>query len=119
VATSLQTLCTLNALFDSSGNLVFRTPRPGERGNFRDQVVGPGDWDLDMAISKRVRLNERINMEVRIDGTNILNHPQPANPNLSIQGGGSPFGTIASKTGVVVQFSNYGRVFALRARVSW
>jgi hypothetical protein len=119
VASSLQTLCTLNALYDTSGNLVFRTPRPGEFSNFRDQIFGPGDWDLDMAISKRVKINERINMEIRVDGTNILNHPQPANPNLSIQGGGSPFGTVASKSGVAVQFSNYGRVFQARARLSW
>jgi hypothetical protein len=119
VATSLQSLCTLNALYDTSGKLVFRTPRPGELGNYRDQIFGPGDWDLDMAISKRLRLTERMNLEVRVDGTNILNHPQPASPNLSIQGGGSPFGTITSKSGVAVQFSNYGRVFQMRSRLTW
>jgi hypothetical protein len=119
VATSLQSLCTLNALYDASGKLVFRTPRPGEFSNYRDNIFGPGDWDLDMAISKKLRINERINMELRVDGTNILNHPQPANPNLSIQGGGSPFGTITSKSGVAVQFSNYGRVFEAKARVSF
>src|SRR5204863_7890526 len=48
VATSLQTACTLSALYDSTGKLVFRTPRPGEFSNFRDQVFGPGLWDLDM-----------------------------------------------------------------------
>lgn len=72
-----------------------------------------------MAISKRVQISERMNLEVRVDGTNILNHPQPANPNLSIQGGNSPFGTITSKSGVAVQFSNYGRVFTMRARLTW
>jgi hypothetical protein len=121
IAASLQTLCTLNAVFDSSGGLVFRHTRPGEFGNFRDQIFGPGDWDMDASIAKRVRLSERLNMEVRIDGTNIMNHPQPANPNLNIQGGtpASPFGQINSKGGVAVQFSNYGRVFALRARLTW
>jgi hypothetical protein len=119
VATSLQTLCTLNALVDSSGGLVFRTPKPGELGNYRDQIFGPGDWDLDAAISKRVRINERMSLEVRVDGTNILNHPQPANPNLSIQGGASTFGAITSKTGTFVQFSGYGRVFQARTRLTW
>jgi hypothetical protein len=121
VASSIQSLCTLNAVFDQAGNPVFRTARPGEFSNFRDQIFGPGDWDLDMAISKRIRINERMNMEIRVDGTNILNHPQPANPNLNIQGGtpASPFGTIASKNGVAVQFSNYGRVFQMRARLNW
>jgi hypothetical protein len=119
IATSLQSLCTLNALYNTSGSLVFRTPRPGEFGNFRDQIFGPGDWDMDMAISKRTRINESVSMEVRVDATNVFNHPQPANPNLSIQGGNSPFGTITSKSGVAVQFSNYGRVFTMRTRLTW
>jgi hypothetical protein len=74
---------------------------------------------MDMALSKRVRLNERMNLEVRMDATNIFNHPQPANPNLSIQGGGSAFGTITTKSGVFVQFSGYGRVFSMRTRLTW
>jgi hypothetical protein len=121
IATSLQSLCTLNAVFDKSNNVVFRTPKPGEFSNFRDQIFGPGDWDLDMAISKRIRIKEGVNMELRVDGTNILNHPQPANPNLNIQGGTpvTPFGTIERKSGVAVQFSNYGRVFESRLRINW
>jgi hypothetical protein len=122
IATSLQSLCTLNAVFDKSGtNLVFRNPKPGEFSNFRDQIFGPGDWDLDMALSKRVRLTERVSMELRIDGTNILNHPQPNNPNLNIQGGTpvTPFGTIERKSGTAVQFSNYGRVFEARTKINW
>ena len=119
VAAAIRSQCTLNALFDANGGLVFRTPRPGELGNFRDQISGPGDWDVDMALSKRTKLNERMSLEVRMDATNIFNHPQPANPNLSIQGGGSAFGTITSKNGVFVQFSGYGRVFSLRTRLTW
>jgi hypothetical protein len=122
IAQSLQSLCTLNAVFDKSGtNLVFRTPRPGEFSNFRDQIFGPGRWDLDMALSKRIRIKEGVNMELRVDGTNIFNHPTPANPNLNIQGGlpVTPFGTLEQKGGVAVQFSNYGRVFQSRLRVNW
>src|SRR5262249_12133405 len=105
IAASLQSLCTLNAVYDQSGGLVFRTPRPGEFSNFRAHIFGPGNWTLDMALSKRVRINERMRMEIRVDGTNILNHPTPSNPNLNIQGGtpASPFGTITSKNGVAVQ----------------
>jgi hypothetical protein len=120
VAASLQPLCSLNALYTSSGNkLVFRTPRPGEFSNFRDQVFGPGLWDLDMALSKRTRIKEQMSLEIRMDATNVFNHPYVADPNLSIQGGGSPFGAITSKNGSNVQFSQYGRVFQLRARLSF
>jgi len=33
-----------------------------------------------------------------MDATNILNHPQPSNPDLNINGS-NPFGNIATKTG--------------------
>ena len=118
VVTSLQGLCTLNALYESTtGGLVFRTPLPGELGNYRDQVFGPSRWDLDMALSKNFRVGERVSLDVRVDATNILNHPQPANPNLSIQTG--VFGQITSKSGPSVQFSEVGRAFAGRLRVSF
>ncbi len=118
VAPSLQGLCDLNALYDSGGNLVFRTPLPGEFGNFRDQIFAPGRWDLDMALSKRIQVTEGISMEVRVDATNVFNHPHPQNPNLSIQSG-DDFGVIDGKNGVDVEFSEYGRVFKARVRVDW
>ena len=118
IAPSLQGLCDLNALYDGSGNLVFRTPRPGEFGNFRDQVFAPGRWDLDMSIAKRLQVTERLGMEVRVDATNIFNHPHPQNPNLSIQSG-DDFGVIDGKDGVDVEFSEYGRVFKARVRLDW
>jgi hypothetical protein len=117
VAASLQAQCTLNALY-LNNELVFRTPKPGEFGNYKDQVFGPGRWDLDMSMSKNFRLNERFGLDVRVDATNVFNHPQPANPNLSIQGGGT-FGVITSKSGTSVQFSEVGRSFAGRLRLSF
>ena len=117
VAVSLQGLCDLNALYDGGGNLVFRTTEPGELGNFRDQIFSPGRWDLDAAVSKNLQIGERMAIEFRMDATNIFNHPHPADPNLSIQNG--TFGQIGSKNGTDVQFSEYGRVFQLRSRLTW
>ena len=119
VTPSLQGLCNLNALYDSSGNLVFRTPRPGEFGNFRDQIFAPGRWDLDMALSKRIQLTEGLALEVRADATNVFNHAHPQDPNLSIQSG-DDFGVIDGKNGVAVEFGqSTGRVFKARVRVDW
>ncbi len=117
-APALQGLCTLNALYDSSGSLVFRTPLPGESGTYRDHVFAPWSWTVDAAMSKKVQLNETMALQLRMDATNIFNHPTVANPNLSIQGNG-PFGTITTKNGVGVQFSNYGRVFQAQARLTF
>ena len=118
VAPSIQGFCTLNALYDSSGNLVFRTTEPGEFGNFTDQLKNPGRWDLDMSLSKRVQINERMSINVRIDGQNVFNHPTPANPEPSIQSG-ADFGSINTKSGTAVSFSNFGRVFQMKARLDW
>jgi hypothetical protein len=114
VAPSLQGQCDRNALYDSSGNLIFRTPLPGEVGTFRDQLFTPGRWTLDMALTKRVQINERMNVEVRMDATNIFNHPTPSsggnsNPTNSIQMGN--FGEFTGKIG--------SRIFQMKARLEF
>jgi hypothetical protein len=111
VAPSLQGQCNRNAIQDSAGNLIFRTPLPGQAGNYRDQLRNPGSWTLDMAVSKRIQIREDISMDVRMDATNIFNHPTPANPNVAVQGGGDEFGTIDTKNG--------SRIFQLKARIDF
>jgi hypothetical protein len=112
--------CTLDALYHTAtGALVFRTPRPGEFGNYRDQVFGPGRWTLDMSASKKFRLNEEMSLDFRVDATNVLNHATPNNPNLDLQSGNTEFGAITAKSSSFVQFSETGRVFAGRLRLSW
>lgn len=60
-------------------------------------VVGPGQANLDLALSKTVPLNwpvERCNLQFRAEFFNAFNHPQFANPNTNFT---SPaFGTISS-----------------------
>jgi hypothetical protein len=53
-------------------------------------------------MSKRFQLTESKTLQVRVDALNILNHPQPANPNLNLNnppGTTTAFGEIATKTG--------------------
>jgi hypothetical protein len=52
-------------------------------------------------MSKAFKIKESKTLRFRVDGTNILNHPVPSNPNLSINptATSGPFGNIASKTG--------------------
>jgi hypothetical protein len=109
-------LCTLNAVY-LNGSPVFRTPLPGEVGDYRDQIFGPGTWSLDMAMSKRFSVTERMALDVRVDAVNVLNHPEPANPNLNLQTG--VFGQITSKVATPLQFSTVGRAFAGRLRLSF
>jgi hypothetical protein len=99
IASNLRSLCTLNAIADSSGQIVLQNPLPGTQGNLGRNVIElPGTWSLDGAMSKRFQVTESKTLQVRVDAINIFNHPQPANPTLGL-GGSTEFGNIASKTG--------------------
>ena len=76
-----------------------------------------------MAVQKKVQIAESKSMTVRLDATNIFNHPTPALgggffaatggvPDLSLQSAGAvPFGTLNTKVG--------SRRFQLKARLDF
>jgi hypothetical protein len=123
VAPSMQNLngvnlCTLNAVRNSSGQIVLQTPLPGTRGTLgRNVIEGLGTWTADMALQKRVRVMESRAFVLRVDARNIFNHPIPAVPvgfstlagsaDLGLQSV-NPFGNFTTKTG--------NRTFQLKAR---
>lgn len=47
-------------------------------------INGPGYWNADTSISKRIRFTERIGGEIRADLFNSFNHPNPGNPNTGV-----------------------------------
>lgn len=98
VAEVLQRFCTTTALADANGRIVLQNARPGELGTLGLRpIYGPGSWDFDANIQKRVRIGESRNVTFRLDAQNLFNHPTPTNPNLNINAG--TFGEITSKTG--------------------
>jgi len=60
-------------------------------------IVGPGSWDIDANLQKRIQLSESKNLTFRVDANNIFNHPTPGGPDLDINSG--TFGEIDSKSG--------------------
>jgi hypothetical protein len=124
VAASLAPLCTLVAVKDAQGRIVFQHPLPGNRGTFgQTPFEGLGNWSTDMAVQKRFQIAESKSMTVRLDATNVFNHPTPALgggffaatggvPDLSLQSAGTvPFGTLNTKVG--------NRRFQLKARLDF
>jgi len=104
VTPSLTTFCTLLAVQDSSGSIVLQNPQPGTRGTVgRQAIENPGTWDFDANIRKTFRISESKTLQVRIDATNILNHPLPSNPSLNLNATNA-FGYIADKTDAHRQF---------------
>jgi hypothetical protein len=116
-------VCTLNGIKNiSSGQFVLQTPLPGKRGTLGQRTVeGLGTWTTDMAVQKKVKLTESKSMTVRLDATNVFNHPTPAigggffaatsgAPDLNLQSA-APFGDLNSKVG--------NREFQLKARLDF
>jgi len=63
---------------------AFLLPPTGTFGNVsRGRFTGPGFWNLDMSLFKRIPLKERLNLQFRAEAFNILNH---ANFNSPIAG---------------------------------
>jgi hypothetical protein len=90
--------CTNTALADENGAIVFRNAAPGQLGTLGLRTIeGPGRWDLDANLQKTVRIDEARAVTLRMDASNLLNHPTPGNPNLNINTG--TFGQINTKTG--------------------
>ncbi|MEI4908080.1 hypothetical protein Q8G40_28765, partial [Klebsiella pneumoniae] len=67
-------------------------------GNSATGIVnGPGQANLDLAISKAVRLNwpdEKSSLQFRAEFFNALNHPQFSNPDTNFKS--QTFGSITS-----------------------
>lgn len=61
---------------------AFSMPIPGTFGNVsRGSLRGPGLVDVDTSIFKRVRMSERLKLEIRAEAFHIFNHSNFAYPN--------------------------------------
>jgi len=98
------------AITDAQDRLLLVNPQPGQVGTLGLKwIEGPGNISLDMNLSKKVKISETKEFELRVDAVNILNHPNFGNPNLNIN---SPsFGRITSATGA--------RSFVMNSRINF
>ena len=72
-------------------------PKPGEYGVLSPNVLTSfGNWGLDANIQKTFRITESKSLSIRIDATNVLNHPTPFIPYFQPGGqtGSGQFGEI-------------------------
>jgi len=60
----------------------------------RDQIYGPGFWNIDFSTTKTFPLRERLTLQFRAEFFNIFNHPNFALPNNVISPGSAPAGEI-------------------------
>jgi Carboxypeptidase regulatory-like domain len=96
---------------------AFAPPAVGTFGNEgRNSLVGPGLNVINFSLGKNFAFTERIGLQLRVDGANILNHPSFGNPStgISFDSTGKPT-TIPTITGTTIG----ARAFQLNARVSF
>ena len=86
-------------LIDSQGRAnpeFFTHPTAGTIGKLSlTPVDGPGYWNVDTALIKRVRFKERLGMELRLEAFNVFNHTNFSVPN-SLDINDTDFGKINS-----------------------
>jgi hypothetical protein len=91
---------TITQTRNRSGVIVLQNPLPGRRGSLGQNVIrNVGNYTLDANMSKQFRISESKSVQVRIDTSNVFNHPTPGGPQLSINANNNPFGQITAKSG--------------------
>ena len=94
---------------------AFAVPANGTWGDLGRYIGrGPGYYEIDTALQKRFRLNERFALNVRAEAFNLFNHPIFDNPSGNLSSSG--FGQITSilNTGAVGTGTPRRVEFALR-----
>ena len=91
--------------------LAFSQPNgtPGDLG--RNSIYGPGYKNLDFSITKNTQMTERLNLQLRAEFFNILNHPNFAQPDHVLtpgydQNGNlvcAPYGAVPCYDGQITQ----------------
>jgi hypothetical protein len=118
---NIQSLSTLKAIADASGAPIFVNPAAGQLGALGQGVLtGPGTFRLDLNLVKRVRITERVTLQVGATAQNLTNTEQFGNPNTNINS--TSFGRITGSA----PFSNAGvgtsspaRIVVLQGRISF
>ncbi len=107
---------------------AFATPAPSTLGTLgRNALTGPGLYNFDLSLARTVALKWREGMQVvlRADAFNVLNHSNLNNPNtLLTEGSGfgiASYGRNGTQSGfpAVVPFSETGRIVQLSLKLQF
>ena len=101
---------------------AFALPAAGTFGNApRDLARGPGAWQMDLGIGKRIALSERARLELRSEFFNVFNHPQYGLPQATfgVPGFGSIVQTVNTTTPVSPVGSGTPREIQFALRVAF
>jgi hypothetical protein len=93
---------------DAKGNprfgvIVLQNPKPGTQGTLGQSTFQmPGTFRFDANLGKSFKISETKSLQLRMDATNVMNHPNPlpVSPAISINSTSGDFGYLTNnKTG--------------------
>jgi hypothetical protein len=94
--------------FDTTAYAAENGAKFGSAG--RNQIRGPGYFNIDAGLYRLIRFNERFSLQFRAEALNALNHPNFSNPG-SNQSNAGAFGYITSTTGQGSRIFRFGARF--------
>jgi len=123
---TLQAVSTLKAIANSNGSPLLVNPLPGQLGTLgQSPIHGPGYKTLNANVIKRIRINERFNIQLGASVNNLTNTPIFGNPTTNIDS--TSFGRItavgasaSNSIGAINPVAGSGaRIIVLQARVNF
>jgi hypothetical protein len=88
--------------------------RFGDSG--RNTLRGPGFLNLDSGLFRDFRIKERVTLQFRAEGLDVLNHPNFSNPNADISTP-STFGFVTATLSTSTPAPNSARQFRFATRI--
>ncbi len=99
---------------------AFSPPKPGTFGNLgRNTVIGPGLVSVDASLNKVFKPSERINVQLRAEVFNLLDHANFYEPLFNVfSGGGARYSASAGSINQLIS-SPGGRLIQLGLKVTF
>ena len=85
---------TANEWFNTA---AFAAPQNAFGNSGRNLLRAPAFWNVDLGLQKNVPFGSNMNLQVRVEAFNVLNHINLGNPNTTL--GNASFGRITSMSG--------------------
>jgi carboxypeptidase family protein len=97
---------------------AFIMPTVGTFGNLgRGSLRGPGLVNVDTSFFKMIKISERVDMQLRAEAFNILNHPNYGYPNAVLYSGNSSSFSSVSTAGATTFTSTFSRQLQLALKL--
>jgi carboxypeptidase family protein/TonB-dependent receptor-like protein len=104
-----------NAIPIGSPGSAFGRPARGTFGNMgRNELRGPGFWNMDASLFKQFNFTDRVNLQFRIEAQNVFNHVNLGNPNSEVGVPGNNNASAGFITGTAPNHVQRNLQFALR-----